>query len=190
MLQILEKNFVQTKFWPLFAFKNLFLASFYNVKTTNSEVFCFLQNYESEQKNAIENRFWVKFFTASEFFNQFFHKMSLFDRKFLQRGRFRINIFATHQVFKYNCVYVKSNSVSKLVFERIFFLAQLHRKNVKDDNIILRWGDWIWEKNWNRKIFLRNFFTSESSNQHFHKTSVLEWIILLRVRFRFVELFF
>ena len=185
MLQISGKIFVQTKFWPLFAFKILFLASFYNVKTTNLAVFCFLQKYESEKKNAKENRFWVKFFTATETFTQFFHKMSLFHRKFLQRVRFRFNIFATHQVFKYNCVFVKSNSVSKLAFEKTFLLAPLHRKNVKDGSIIFPWGDWIWEKNWNRNFFWKKFFTSESSNQHFRNWSDFEWRFSQRVIFWF-----
>ena len=80
--QLLKKNFLQINFWRMFAFKILFLPSFYNVRTENLAVLCFLHKYEFEKKNAMEKSFWIKNLTASETFNFLFFSSSIFELGF------------------------------------------------------------------------------------------------------------
>ena len=80
-LQILKTFcfFYKSHFEKNFAVKKLKFGAFYNEKTSNMAVLCFLSQNESGKKTGMANSFWIKKIDTSVSIKQLLHNSSVFE---------------------------------------------------------------------------------------------------------------
>ena len=109
--------FYKSDFDENFVFGILIFGAFYNVKTSNSAVLCFLLENESEKTTGAEKIFWAKnlewvclptnFFTTRQFLKKKI-TCQISNQHFFNDSGFQVEL----------CFFIKFNSVANLAFEK------------------------------------------------------------------------